>query len=361
MGSVERRQDSGTWRARWRTPDGRSRSKAFTRRGDAERYLVQVESSKPLGSYVDPGRSRVTVGTWGQQWIAGQAHLKPSSRERYHSTLREHVEPRWGNVRLGNVAHSEVQSWVADLSTRRSPSTVRKAHRVLSLVLASAVKDGRLARNPADGVRLPRVVDVDRMFLTHDDVDELAAAAGDDGIIITFLAYTGCRFGEMAALRVRRVDPLRRRIEVAEAVTAVNGALVWGTPKGHATRWISLPGFLADLLAEHVLQARRRPGVHLASGGTAAREQLPPRRVQSRRGRVRSGRCHSAFAAPHCGEPGYRVRRQREGGPVDARPQVGDDDVGSVRASDAGCARAGSRRDGRQPGRCRRCPARSTR
>jgi integrase len=52
--------------------------------------------------------------------------------------------------------------------------------------------------------------------------------------VVLFLAYTGVRFGEMAALRVRRLDPLKRRVEIAEAVTSVNGALVWRTPKGHA-------------------------------------------------------------------------------------------------------------------------------
>ena len=54
--------------------------------------------------------------------------------------------------------------------------------------------------------------------------------------MILFLAYTGLRFGEMAALRVRRLDLLRRRLEVAGSVTAVNGELVWaprrGTPGG---------------------------------------------------------------------------------------------------------------------------------
>jgi hypothetical protein len=35
---------------------------------------------------------------------------------------------------------------------------VRTVHRALSLVLAMAVKDGRLARNAATGVNLPRVV-----------------------------------------------------------------------------------------------------------------------------------------------------------------------------------------------------------
>jgi site-specific recombinase XerC len=42
------------------------------------------------------------------------------------------------------------------------------------------------------------------------------------------LAFAGLRFGELAALRVGRVNLLQRRIEVAESVTEVNGVTVFG-------------------------------------------------------------------------------------------------------------------------------------
>jgi integrase len=74
----------------------------------------------------------------------------------------------------------------------------------------------------------------------------------DYELIVLFLAFTGVRFGEMAALRVHRLDPLARRVEIAESVTSVNGVLRWGTPKNHARRWVSVPRFIADRLGEHV-------------------------------------------------------------------------------------------------------------
>jgi hypothetical protein len=48
-------------------------------------------------------------------------------------------------------------------------------HRVLSMVLAYAVSDGRLAVNPAGGVSLPRVREAEKRFLTHRQVHEMAA------------------------------------------------------------------------------------------------------------------------------------------------------------------------------------------
>src|SRR5450432_4358634 len=58
-------------------------------------------------------------------------------------------------------------------------------------------------------------------------------------LVVLFLAYTGVRFGEMAALRVRRIDLLRRRAMIAESVTLVRSEQIWGTPKGHERREVS--------------------------------------------------------------------------------------------------------------------------
>jgi integrase len=160
------------------------------------------------------------------------------------------VLPTWSAVPLSAVTHADVSAWVTALAAQGlAPATVRQAHRVLSLVLSLAVRDGRLARNPADKVRLPRAASPEKRFLTHAQVAALAEAAGDDGIVIRVLAYCGLRFGELAALRVSRVDLMRRRIVVAEAVTEIAGHLVLGTPKAHQKRSVPIPRSIAEDLA----------------------------------------------------------------------------------------------------------------
>ena len=203
--------------------------------------------------YVDPAMSRVTVGEWSARWLAGQGHLKPSTRARYAGILRVQVLPNWETVRLSEVTHADVVTWVSLL--RRSglaPATIRQAHRVLSLILSLAVRDGRIARNPADKVPLPPAAKPDKRFLSHGEVAALAIAAGEYHLVVRVLAYCGLRFGELAALRVRRVDLMRRRIEVAESVTEVAGRAVWGTPKSHAARSVPVLRSLVDALAEHI-------------------------------------------------------------------------------------------------------------
>ena len=105
---------------------------------------------------------------------------------------------------------------------------------------------------------LPRTVRGEQIFLSYAQVDDLAAAAGRDRLAILFLAYTGVRYGEMAALRVLNLNLLRQRALIAEAVADVNGHAVFGTPKDHQRRQVLVPRFLAEELAVHV--AGKEPG-----------------------------------------------------------------------------------------------------
>jgi integrase len=224
MANIERRVRDGRvrWYARHYDPSGNRHTKVFDTKAEADRFLTSVEMSKITGSYVDPNRSKVTVGVLADQWLEAKLDLAPKTRDRYEGIIRAHVRPRWGKVRLSDVTHAEVQRWLGRLDL--APATVRKVHRVLSMIMAYAMKDGRLAVNPAAGVSLPRVREPEKRYLTDRRVAELADAVGEEyRLIVLFLAYTGLRWGEMAALRVGRLDLLRRRVLVAESVTPVNG------------------------------------------------------------------------------------------------------------------------------------------
>jgi integrase len=160
-----------------------------------------------------------------------------------------------------------------------APSSVRQAHRVFSLFLSLAVRDGRLARNVAVGVRLPRPRRAEKVFLTHVQVSQLAAAAEPYGLIVRLLAYTGLRWGELAALRVRHVDLDRRRLVVAESVTEVNGRAVFGTPKSHQRRSVPLPRFLVEPMAAQLARSGRDELVFTSPGGRVLRNNNFRRRV----------------------------------------------------------------------------------
>ncbi|MDP9093689.1 MAG: site-specific integrase [Actinomycetota bacterium] len=252
MANIARRPD-GRWRARYRDGLGIEHAQHFSRKIDAQSWLDSVATAVNTGAYVDPKASRITVAEWAPRWLATKVNLKQTTRATYENLLRNHILPNWGARQLSGITHEGVASWVAGLEALGlSASTIRQTHRVLSLIFELAVKDGRLARNPATGVPLPRAARAVKVFLTHRDVDALATAAGEYRLVVLFLAYTGVRFGEMAALRVRNLDLLRRRAAITEGVAEVHGKAVFSTPKSHQSRSVPIPRFLVDDLAASV-------------------------------------------------------------------------------------------------------------
>ncbi len=242
MGTIDKRAN-GRYYARWRTPDGKSRSKAFARKRDAEAYLSGVEGAKTTGGYVDPARGRVKLGPWADDWLAGKTNLTAKTRDRYENAIRVHIKPRWGDFAIGKITHSDVQLWIAGIDL--APASVRKIHRVFSQILATAVRDGRISRNVAEDISLPRVHATEKRFLTHTQVEDIARLVGPDwDLLVRFLAYTGLRWGEVAALRVMRIDLARRRVVVAESVSPIKGVMTWGATKGHERREVAIPHFL---------------------------------------------------------------------------------------------------------------------
>ena len=224
--------------------------------------------SKATGAYIDPARARVTVGTLGPDWLKLKRGQKPS----YYATLerdwRVYVEPRWGRTDVGKITPSDVAGWVQDLldgtaptnrsaSTRnpngpRSASVVLRCLGILCGILDTAVDDKRVGKNPAAGLKgQPRKhSDKDRRYLSDAEVAQLAAAIRDltrSTLVIT-LAYTGVRWGECAALRVRDRNRLRRRLHVRRNAVEVEGTVIVGSPKSWEKRTVPYPKFLDPLL-----------------------------------------------------------------------------------------------------------------
>jgi integrase len=160
-------------------------------------------------------------------------------------------EARWGDTRLDRVTYGDVVLWVAELTDRGlSPSRVTQTLLCLKQVLALAVMDGRLARNVAEHVKAPRSRKTEPRFLTHAEVARLADACGRHRAFILTAAYTGLRWGEIRALRVKRVDLERGRIDVAEAMP--DESVVLDTPKNHKRRTVPVPRFVVEELALQV-------------------------------------------------------------------------------------------------------------
>jgi integrase len=255
MAHVEKRGDR--WRARYRAPGGRERSRTFTRKIDAERWNATQTADVARGQWVDPQKGRMTFAEWAARWQTGLHDYRPTTRALNLGILRNHLLPRFGHYPLTSITTSDVNQLVADdvASGRFSSSAVRRHVIVLRVVLEGALVDGRVGRNAAAGVKLPPESARDMRFLEPDQVARLADAIRPEHYrpLIYTAAYVGLRWGELAGLARESVDPLRKTIKVERQLVDVGSELTFGPPKTRrGKRTVSMPAAIADMLAEHM-------------------------------------------------------------------------------------------------------------
>jgi integrase len=256
MASIEKRTRNGktSYSVRYRDPAGHSRRKVFTRKVDADRWLAENEAAKLKGAWVDPAASRERFGEWAERWFATTAALRPSTRRDYRVLLDNQVLPAFEQARLADLDTLAVREWLAGLvGGGLSAKRARKAHQVLAQVLDAAVDGGRLARNVAAGVKLPKIQRREMHFLDAVQVEQLADAIDPRyRTLVRVAAYTGLRPCELVALRVGRLDLLRGTVRVVEAAPEVAGRLEWGDVKTHEARTVRLPRFLCGELGAYL-------------------------------------------------------------------------------------------------------------
>ena len=261
MASIDRRPN-GKWRARYRLhPGGPQRAKHFDRKTDAQRFLARVQSQLLEGAYIDPTAGQIRFADYAAAWQKAQVH-RPTTEAQVDAHLRNHILPAFGDRPVASIRPSEVQAWVRGRANLLAPSTVEVVYRILSAILADAVADRLMARNPAKGVRLPRQAKKPVEPPTVGDIEGLIDTMPDRyRAIVVLAAGTGLRQGECFGLTVDRVDFLRRSITVdRQLVLAGSGPPQFGPPKTEASvRSVPLPDVVATAVAAHL---ERWPPAH---------------------------------------------------------------------------------------------------
>jgi integrase len=179
--------------------------------------------------------------------------------------------------------------------TSRKPATVLRFHTVLRAAFAQAVRWGWLDRNPIERATPPRVHSVETVPPTVVDVlrvlDRAAASRNpENAIVFRIVAATGCRRGEVCALKWSDVDldGDASRVVIRRAVLDLEGRRTVYDTKTHALRWIRI-----DAETARMLRAQRDLAKELAEAAGAefstddfvfprspgSSEPLPPNRI----------------------------------------------------------------------------------
>lgn len=244
-------------------PGGWTKKKAQRELRDRLHKVEQNGYRKP-----EPETFRSFVSGWVDEHC--DAHgLKTSTRQGYRLIVDGHLLPALGSAKLAEIDVERMKAYVvAKRKAGFAPRTINRHLNLLSLIFASALREGRVNSNPIPLVERPRdprkrkgwrilapgeIGRVERAFVELIDAaeDEERAWREQARVIFLVLADTGIRRGEVLGLRWRRVhlaDPAGPRIRIDETFTRQR----IDTPKSESSeRTIELSEPIANELFEH--------------------------------------------------------------------------------------------------------------
>ena len=216
------------------------------------------------GMYIAPCKMTVAewLDIWSEQYLGG---VKSSTVAAYKATIRTHLKPGLGAIRLDALDTHLVQSFYNALRepindrTPSSPKTVKNVHGILHKALQQAVANGYIRFNPTNSCVLPRIEKKELQPLDEAETKLfLNAVKGHPfELLYTFVLFTGLREGEALGLTWDRIDFMRGTILVSRQLQKekkAGGAFLLVSLKNDKPRKITPAPWVMQLLRDRKLQ-----------------------------------------------------------------------------------------------------------
>ena len=202
-----------------------------------------------------------TFEAYATRWLERQVKYAPSTLASYRRML-ERVYPYIGAIKLGELRPMALENMMIELRKRTHQgkpireATVQKYLTVVSAVLSDAKRNEIIQRNPARMIDLPDTEHRQQFIPTDEQAQELILALLDEPyhykLFYVLAMYTGCRRGELCALRWKDfviVEKYRSVLTVSRSRTVVAGqGVVEGPTKNGRSRSIALSEDITSLV-----------------------------------------------------------------------------------------------------------------
>ena len=141
--------------------------------------MRKLERERDGGKVRRAGRTE-TVGQWLEHWVenVGARSVRPKTLAGYRTAVNVHLILGLGAHRLDKLLPEHIERFDTRLlATGRAPATVHQVHRTLRTALNEAVRRSRIATNPAQIARSPRLVEAEIEPFTMDGARQLLGTA----------------------------------------------------------------------------------------------------------------------------------------------------------------------------------------
>ena len=253
---------------------GRRRDYYYRTRQEAE--VAQAELAHHIQAHSSglgiAGNPKERLAAYLRDWLDRREHgLSPMTAERYDSMVKCLTKDPLGGLLLHRVTSRALESFYVRLQNQGlSATTAHHYHRFLHKALRDAERTELIRQNPAHLAEGPRRKQRRPDIWSEGQVHLFLSEAREHSRyypLYLFLAGTGCRVGEVLALRWSDVNLAENEVLIRSSlIRPYGGGYQLKEPKTYSSdRSIGLPGEVVEVLkaitheSEFVFSRKRKP------------------------------------------------------------------------------------------------------
>ena len=232
---------------------------------ELNRIAVEFETKVQNGNYIDT--SNIKLYEFIEQYLdMADQFLAPTTKAFYIKVINNIIIPSLGHMKLKEIKPIHIQRFIQMLSgdgvridnkgNKLSPATVKRYLTVLKSIMSKAYKLELIERNPTETAKLdiPETIETDIEVFTKEETAHLLSCLTNEPlmfqVIIHLAIVTGCRRGELVALKWSNIDFSNKTVIITQSNYKLKGESVKSkTPKTKSSiREIAIPDYLIELL-----------------------------------------------------------------------------------------------------------------
>lgn len=229
---------------------------------EALKQLYKFEIEVKEGTYIE--KTDTTLKDYMENWLElyKKNKLSPTTYAGYQQKLYTHICSKKygiGHMAIQKIRTDDVQRFINRMiegssatGNPLSAKTILEVHKLARTALNKAVREGLIARNPADDTELPTRRKKEIAVFSYDEIKkllhELRETENDLEMPVNLALSLGMRRGEVLGLKYADVDFEKKTIRIHNNRVQCNGRSFDKEPKTrNSIRTVNIPNGLLEL------------------------------------------------------------------------------------------------------------------
>lgn len=208
--------------------------------GASKAALAQAEKDALREFAKSNSITSITFGKYRDKWFeANCTTVSPRTQEYYRGLLKK-LEPL-ENMRMSRITRLDLQKIIND--NWEHPTSCKRIAMISGWIWRSAVIDGAVDKNIAEGLKTPKKPKSERQALSQAELEGIRKADfdGQEQFLVDVLLQFGLRPGEAFALSPRSFNRKTRTLRIDKAVSYTGGQPFIKSTKTDVIRDLPVP------------------------------------------------------------------------------------------------------------------------